>query len=111
MGDAEQSFVKTEKSCHLCPCRVQPARPEPALLDPQGRSRNSVVTRQLGGRDRDLQQARERPDAASFHASSDERFPAIREHDDIAGLEVQRGVLKEAEVVAGRIGDTSPKSV
>jgi hypothetical protein len=49
--------------------------------------------------DHDLEQRRERP-GLCLHASRDERLPAAWEDDDITGLEVRRGVLEEAEVVA-----------
>jgi hypothetical protein len=38
-----------------------------------------------------------------LHASRDERLAAVLEHDHVTRLDVRRGMLQEAEVVAGRV--------
>ena len=46
--------------------------------------------------DHDLEQRRERS-WLSLDARRDERLPAVREHDDVTGLDVRRRVLEEPE--------------
>jgi hypothetical protein len=54
--------------------------------------------------DRDFQQRDQlTPTRLCFNARGQERLPSIGDHDDITGLEVWRGMLEKAEVVAGRV--------
>jgi hypothetical protein len=99
---------------------VQPARLELALRDaqvarePDHRSRfrhvwlrECVVCFEPRGGDGDLEHRDQlSPTRLGFNSRRHNRLPSVGEHDDITGLEVRRGVLEAAEVVAGCVVET-----
>jgi hypothetical protein len=41
-----------------------------------------------------------------FNTRRHDRFPPVRDHDDITGLKVRRRVLEETEIIAGCVVET-----